>query len=322
MKVIVIQNRMGIGDLIIFLPYIFFISKEYNTPVSLLVRESTKAKELLQNNPYVNEIITLDRNDKSKTGRHQGVVGIINLVQDLRKKNFTKSFTFNSSARYALITKLAGIKERYQYPLFEKNKQNIIETAKKFINVHLNKTVESNPILNIDQKKIIEAKNKYKFDKEYCHILLGLGGSGPTKRVPVEKFIQFMNLISSNKKCKFYLAAGKNPIEQEIINKVINSKHKANCISLGFMNILEILPIIKNCNLAVSNDTSFSHISAALGVKTIVLMTDTPLLYGSYSPRMIPVLPEGETNVTHDSLGKEKINPEEIYINAKKILNL
>ena len=90
MKVIVIQNRMGIGDLIIFLPYIFFISKEYNTPVSLLVRESTKAKELLQNNPYVNEIITLDRNDKSKTGRHQGVVGIINLVQDLRKKKFYK----------------------------------------------------------------------------------------------------------------------------------------------------------------------------------------------------------------------------------------
>ena len=42
---------MGIGDLIIFLPYIFFISKEYNTPVSLLVRENTKAKELLQNNP-------------------------------------------------------------------------------------------------------------------------------------------------------------------------------------------------------------------------------------------------------------------------------
>ena len=47
MKVIVIQNRMGIGDLIIFLPYIFSISEEYNTPVSLLVRENTKAKELL-----------------------------------------------------------------------------------------------------------------------------------------------------------------------------------------------------------------------------------------------------------------------------------
>jgi heptosyltransferase-2 len=118
------------------------------------------------------------------------------------------------------------------------------------------------------------------------------------------------------------LAAGKNPIEQEIINKVINSNHNANCLSLGFMDISETLPIIKNCNLAVSNDTSFSHISAALGVNTIVLMTDTPLLYGNYSTKMTPVLPEGRTNVTHDSLGKEKVNPEEIYIKAKKILNL
>ena len=322
MKVIVIQNRMGIGDLIIFLPYIFSISKEYNMPVSLLVRKNTRAKELLKNNPHVSEIITLDRDDKNRTGRHQGVAGILNLIQDLRKRNFTKSFTFSSSARYALITKLAGIKERYQYPLFEKKKQNIIETARKFIYVHLNKTVEINPILNIDENKVLETKKKYKFDKEYCHILLGLGGSGPTKRVPVEKFIKFMDLISTNKKCKFYLAAGKNPIEQEIINKVINSNHNANCLSLGFMDISETLPIIKNCNLAVSNDTSFSHISAALGVNTIVLMTDTPLLYGNYSTKMTPVLPEGKTNVTHDSLGKEKINPEEIYIKAKKILNL
>ena len=285
MKVIVIQNRMGIGDLIIFLPYIFSISQEYNMPVSLLVRKNARAKELLKNNPHVSEIITLDRDDKNRTGRHQGVAGILNLIQDLRKRNFTKSFTFNSSARYALITKLAGIKERYQYPLFEKKKQNIIETARKFIYAHLNKTVESNPILNIDENKILETKKKYKFDKEYCHILLGLGGSGPTKRVPVEKFIKFMDLISANKKCKFYLAAGKNPIEQEIINKVIN-------------------------------------ISAALGVNTIVLMADTPLLYGNYNTKMTPVLPEGKTNVTHDSLGKEKINPEEIYIKAKKILNL
>ena len=61
-----------------------------------------------------------------------------------------KSFTFNSSARYALITKLAGIKERYQYPLLEKKNQNIIETAKSFINKHLNEVVESNPKLDVD----------------------------------------------------------------------------------------------------------------------------------------------------------------------------
>ena len=37
---------------------------------------------------------------------------------------------------------------------------------------------------------------------------------------------------------------------------------------------------------------------------------------------MTQILPEGFKNVTHDSLGKDKINPEEIYIKARKILNL
>jgi heptosyltransferase II len=322
MKVLVVQNRMGIGDLIIFLPYIYSISKEYNTPISLLVKENTRAKDILKDTPYIDEIIILDRDDKNKTGRHQGATGVINLIQDLRKRNFTKSFIFNSSARYALIAKLAGIKNRYQYPLFNKKNQNIVETAKNFINNSIKKNIESNPSIEIDNNKIMEAKKKYVFSEEYYHILLGVGGSGPTKRIPVEKFIKFMEMISKNKKCKFYLAAGKNKIEHEIINKIIESEHKKNCISLGLMNISETLPIIKNCNLAVSNDTSFSHIAAALGVKTIVLMSDTPLLYGSYSPKMFPIIPDGENNVTHNTLGKERINPIKIYEKAKQILKL
>ena len=60
------------------------------------------------------------------------------------------------------------------------------------------------------------------------------------------------------------------------------------------LKISETLPIIKNCDISICNDTSFSHLSAALGVKTIILMTDTPLLYGNYSPKMYPILPEGE----------------------------
>jgi len=322
MKVLVIQNRMGIGDLIIFLPYIYSISKKYNTPISLLVKENTRAKDILKDTPYIDEIIILDRDDKNKTGRHQGTTGVINLIQDLRKRNFTKSFIFNSSARYALIVKLAGIKNRYQYPLFNKKNQNIVETAKNFIKNSIKKNIESNPSLDIDNNKIMEAKKKYVFNEEYYHILLGVGGSGPTKRIPVEKFIKFMDIISKNKKCKFYLAAGKNKIEHEIINKIIESVHKQNCISLGLMNISETLPIIKNCNLAVSNDTSFSHIAAALGVKTIVLMSDTPLLYGSYSPKMFPIIPDGENNVTHNTLGKERIDPIKIYEKAKQILKL
>ena len=78
------------------------------------------------------------------------------------------------------------------------------------------------------------------------------------------------------------------------------------------LTIAETLPIIKNCNISICNDTGFAHLSSALGIKTITLMADTPLIYGSYNSNMYPIIPDGETSVTHDTLGKDKINPEKI----------
>ena len=92
MKVLVIQNRMGIGDMIIFLPYIYAISKHFNKPVSLLVKENTKSLKFLSNNPNIEQIIILDKNDKKKIGRHYGLKGILNLAFDIKKHNFDKIF--------------------------------------------------------------------------------------------------------------------------------------------------------------------------------------------------------------------------------------
>ena len=90
---------------------------------------------------------------------------------------------------------------------------------------------------------------------------------------------------------------------------------------LDNLSLKEILPIIKNCNISICNDSSFSHLSSALGIKTIVLMSDTPLLYGSYSPRMYPIIPDGENTVTHNTLGRDKINPNKIFEKLNNILN-
>ena len=100
-----------------------------------------------------------------------------------------------------------------------------------------------------------------------------------------------------------------------------NSDLKKFCIRLDHLTISETLPFIKNCNISICNDSSFSHLSAALGLSTIVLMADTPLLYGSYSPKMFPIIPDGVDNVSHDTLGKESINPEKIFNRFKKILS-
>ena len=123
------------------------------------------------------------------------------------------------------------------------------------------------------------------------------------------------------KKCKFFLATGKNSDEQSILNEILNSEFKNFCQRLDDLTIKEILPIIKCCNLSICNDSSFSHLSAALGIKTITLMADTPLIYGSYSSRMFPIIPDGEETVNHNTLGKEKINSQKIFDKILEINN-
>jgi heptosyltransferase-2 len=319
MKILAIQNRMGIGDMVIFLPFIEAIAKKYETSVSILVKENSKASQFLKNIKYIDNIIILERNNKD--GRHDGFLGSIHLINDLKKFNFEKVFIFNSSLRFNLISRLARINKIYQYPLFKKKNQHIIYAAQDFLNSKLNLNVESNPEIKLDDLLVKNSKNKYNININQINILLGIGGSGPTKRIPAEKFIKFMEMIIKEYDCKFFLATGTKSEEQLILNQILKSEYNKKCVPLDKLNLNDILPIIKNCKIAICNDSSFSHLSAALGVPTIVLMSDTPLLYGSYSPRMFPIIPDGAETVGHDTLGKDKINPEKIYYKFKKILN-
>ena len=313
MKILVVQNKMGIGDMIIYLPFIEAISKKFDLPVSILVKESSKAEQFLKNNIAIDKIIILDQNNKLNNGKHDGILGSYNLIKDLKSLNFKKIFIFNSSFRFNLISRISGIKEIHQYPLFRKKGKHVIGAAKKKKKKDLGLNIESNPQILVDDQSVKDVRVKYKINNNEKNILLGIGGSGPTKRIPASVFIKLIHLITKKFKCKFFLATGKNIHEQEILKEILSTKFKDNCFALDNLNLTETLPIIKNCDVSICNDSSFSHLSSGLGVKTIVLMADTPILYGSYSPKMYPIIPDGESTVTHNTLGKDKINPDKIF---------
>ncbi len=319
MKILAIQNRMGIGDMVIFLPFIEAISKKFGTPITILVKENSKALEYLEENQYIEKILILERNNKSN--HHDGIFGSLNLAKDLKKYNFEKVFIFNSSLRFYLVCKIAGIKKIFQYPLFQKKNQHLIHTAQSFIKKELNMDIKSSPKIELKNSLIENAKNKYMINTGQTNIVLGIGGSGPTKRIPAKKFLKFMKLASENYDCKFFLATGTNTEEQNILNEILDSEFRKRCVPLDKINIKNSLPIIKNCNIAICNDSSFSHLSAALDVPTIVLISDAPLMYANYSPNMYPIIPDGEITVKHNTNGKEKINPEKIFKKFQDIIN-
>ena len=304
MKILIIQQRYGIGDLIIFLPYIHAISKKFKTKVSLLVKKSSKASDLLSNDENIDEIIILDKNK-------DGIKGFFKLSNEIRKRNFDKVFIFNSSLRYNLIAKFSGIKSVFQYPLF-RSKDNLVHSAKIFTEIVTGEIVSTEPNLNI--KSIDE------FDKNIKHIVLGISASGVTKRWDIQNYIKLAQEFKKKHKCKFYLAGGIKDID--LIKKFKDSGVDDKCESFEKLTIKETLPIIKNCDLVVSNDTGFAHIACALKVKTLTLFMDSPVMtYGKYSSLMEVIEPVGEKNTTvHDTLGGKRISFDEVLAKSNSML--
>ena len=317
MKVLVIQPKIGMGDMVIYLPYIHAISKKYQKPISILVKENSRANQLLLDDKHIDEIIILDRT-KDNSGSHDGLSGFFKLSKEIKSKNFDKVFIFNSSLRYLLISKIAKIKNISQYPLFRK-KDNIVTSAKIFTENELNTIVSTEPKININQGRINYAKQN--FSNEYKHVCLGISASGPTKRWDINNFIKLCSKINNKIPAKFYLAAGNN--DKDLINQLIKSEIGSNCVSFENLKISEAMPIIKNCNLYIGNDTGWLHIASALGLKCLALFMDSPVqAYGKYSNNINVIIPEGETEetTTHDTLGAEKISFEKVFDKSIELL--
>ena len=307
MKILCINTRKGIGDQVLFTSYIQAISKKFKTPVSLLAKDSSKAKDLFADDNHINEIIILEK-------EMDGVGGMFKLTKDLKKRNFDKIFIFNSSLRYNLIARLAGIKSINQYPLF-RSKDNVVLSAKIFTEDIINKVVSTEP-------NLIIKKTDNNLDKNFRHLCLGVSASGPTKRWDINNYIKLAEKINDKIKCKFYIAGGKNDID--LINKFKNSNVGKNSFSFEKMTIKESLQIISDCDLYIGNDTGWAHISVALKVKALTIFCDSPVAaYGSYSSKMITVEPEGVLKgaTTHDTLGKDKISFDEVYNKSIQMLN-
>ena len=65
--------------------------EKFGVPVSLLVKESSKADEFLNQTNYIYEVIHLERNNKIKQ-RHDGLKGFFKLSADIKKYNFDTSY--------------------------------------------------------------------------------------------------------------------------------------------------------------------------------------------------------------------------------------
>jgi ADP-heptose:LPS heptosyltransferase len=307
-KALVVIKSMGIGDLVILIANIHAISKSINQPVVVLAQKNTHADEILKNDPHVAEVLTLDKK------------GFFNIIKKIKPKSFERSYIFSDSLRLYLISKFSGIKYNFQYTLFSKKRKNFFKTAKEFTQKILDTEIKNQSKIFLNKDDVDKAAKRFNISKGTQNIICGISASGPTKRWDIENYIKLFENINKKKPSKFFLTAG--PEAQESINKILSSPIGKNCISLSKMTVGETLPIIGACEICISNDTGFAHISAALGLKCLMLFMDSPpLAYGSYSKNISIIVPEGETieSCGHNTNGKDKISFDKVL---SKTLNM
>jgi len=254
---LIVIKSMGIGDLVILIANIHAISKSIGEPVSVLAQKSTHAAEILKHDPFVKEIIDLDKK------------GFFNIVKKIKSSNFHQSFIYSDSIRLYLITKLSGIKNNFHYKFFSKKRKNFFKTAKDFTEKILNLKVDTRSKIYTNEKSVIEAKEKFNISNTEKNIICGISASGPTKRWDIKNYIKLFEIINEKFPCKFFLAGGH--YDKDLIKMIMESSIGKKCVSFSNLKISETIPIIKACNFCISNDTGFAHISSSLDLKTLII---------------------------------------------------
>ena len=309
-KALVIIKSMGIGDLVILIANIHAISKSLNEPIVVLAQKNTHAHEILKYDPYVKEVIDLDKK------------GLFSIIKKVKPRKFTQSYIYSDSLRLLFISKFCGIRENFQYKLFSKKKKNFFRTAQEFTQNILNIKIETQPKIFVNRNDVNSAIKKFNISNKTKNIICGISASGPTKRWDVKNYIKLFENINKKTICKFFLAGG--AADQKIIDEILSSSIGKNCISFSGMTIEETLPIIAACKLCISNDTGFAHISSALNLKCLILFMDSPpLAYGSYSKNISVIVPKDQTieSCSHNTRGKDKISFDEVLNESLKLLD-
>jgi heptosyltransferase-2 len=331
MKILFIQPRVGIGDFILFLPFIkAIIKQEKDSEIYILTKTRSAADQILMHEKNI-KIIFLEKN-KILEKKHDGIKRFFELKKIIQSHAFDKVFIFHQSLRYALICKLAGIKNILGYgrnfqflflspivfnKVFFNKKFSIYEEAltftKKIIN---NKEFKRNTEIAVtnEEKNNFIAKYKFNLNK---NIILGVGGSGPTVKWPLENWVTLINYLNKNFKVNFIIAGGKD--DEVDFNLLYEKSNIKNVFSLCNLNLRESIIGMSFGNFFIGNDSGMHHIAAAIGINTLVLIGSTPLNYTKYSTFMNQILPDGYDNVEHSSNAMKNISVNSVIKNFENI---
>lgn len=278
-KRILVVRTDRIGDVVLSTPVLKALRENYpQSHIAIMV--SPQARELLEDNPYLNEVIVYDKDKKDK-----GLLGFWRFVMRLKKKKFDLAIVLHTKKRTNLISFLADIPKRAGY---YDTKFGFLLTDKIKDTRTLGLQHEVDYCLDVLRKLGLQVKDRIPVltvKSEQSQAALAIlreagiaqgdkiaaihpGASCVSKRWLKDRFVVLANHLVEDYGMKVVLvAAGAEDVA--IVDEIAkNTRYPVVNLS-GKTTLAQLAAVLKRCAIFISNDSGPVHIASAVGTPVI-----------------------------------------------------
>jgi heptosyltransferase-2 len=294
---ILVRGVNWIGDAVMTLPALKAIRKSNpKAQISLLVKPLVAP--LFENSPDIDEVILYE-------DRYHGTIGKLRLATMLKRKQFARAILLQNAFGAALIAFLAGIPERIGYdrdrrkflltkPVHYINQDREIHHINYYLNLLTAAGIDaeySHPWLRVTLEEKLAGRERL---SELKRPLLGINPGatyGSSKRWLPERFAEVAGWFIKETSGSVVIFGGTNEtsIAEEIYKQIPMNK----LLLAGRTSLRELIALISECDVFVTNDSGPMHIAYAVGTPLVAI-------FGSTSAKLTGPVGEGHAVINAD----------------------
>lgn len=294
----VLHQFTGIGDLIWHIQYFKAVAAHsHGGKVLVIAQPSTKARAILSQEPWVEDIMDHDhrprRGDGAKKGVHSGLTGMWRMARELKALQLDRIVMFSGRPSRGLIAALAGIPERLAYgyspvqrcflshgPYVQRYRGPSVAVLKEtadFAIAHGFCSTPLRPQLDVPPA-VLERMQAALASLPARRVTLAVGTSEAHKQWGAAKFAGLAQRLAEHGQGVILLGG---PAEEALMQEIRDQVSAAaqpllHTISRG--TVLESAAVLSCSALCIGNDTGMVNIAAAVGRPTYVLLGNRPVL--------------------------------------------
>jgi heptosyltransferase-1 len=339
---ILIIKPSSLGDIVLALPALSSLRKGFPAArISWLVRPDFAP--LLQDHPYLDEIILFDRKFLGKAWCNPAaLLELIALIKQLRSKRFDLVFDFQGLLRTGILSWLSGCKKRVgmanarelghlfynQKVVQDRNCIHLVDYYRKMVTASGIKAGEIEFLLPCREQAgqhVMRLLMEQGVDEKNYAVFVP-GSVRAEKCWPVERYALLADMLASDFGVGVVTVG--TEAEKQITKRLKMLAKTAVANFTCLTDIPELIALLRGARIVISNDTGPGHIASALGVPTVLIFGPTnPARVAPYRKNESVVAVDGDKRGSklHSSEQRYKIEAvgiKEVYAKVSKQLAL